>query len=48
MVGLARFRGFAELKRSLRETPQLLGLGVDPDEIGRQEDWHGGSRRQKK
>ncbi len=48
VVGLARFGGFAELKRSLRETPQLLGLGVDPDEIGRQEDWHGGSRRQKK
>ncbi len=46
VVGLARFGGFAELKRSLRETPQLLGLGVDPEEIGPQEDWHGGSRRQ--
>ena len=48
VIGLAEFGGFAELKRSLRETPQLLGLGVDPDEVGRQEDWHGGSRRQKK
>lgn len=26
VVGLARFPGFAELKRSLRETPQLPGL----------------------
>jgi 2-hydroxychromene-2-carboxylate isomerase len=47
-VGLARFPGFAELKRSLRELPQLRGLGVAEDEIGRSEDWHGGSRRQKK
>ena len=48
VVGLASFAGFAELKRSLRELPQLPGLGVAPDEIGTQEDWHGGSRRQKK
>ncbi|MGJ9403748.1 mycothiol-dependent nitroreductase Rv2466c family protein [Arthrobacter sp. KK5.5] len=48
VVGLARFPGFAELKRSLRELPQLRGLGVDPDEVGTQEDWHGGSRRTKK
>lgn len=48
VVGLTRFAGFAELKRSLREQPQLLGLGVDPDAVGVQEDWHGGSRRQKK
>ena len=47
VVGLARFPGFAELKRSLRELPQLRGLGVGEDEIGAQEDWHGGSRRQK-
>ena len=47
VVGLARFPGFAELKRSLREQPQLLGFGVDPDSIGKQEDWHGGSRRQR-
>jgi hypothetical protein len=48
VVGLARFPGFAELKRSLREQPQLAGLGVDADTVGLQEDWHGGSRRQKK
>ena len=47
VVGLARFGGFAELKRSLRERPQLVGFGVDPDSIGKQEDWHGGSRRQR-
>lgn len=47
VVGLARFPGFAELKRSLREQPQLVGFGVRPDTIGKQEDWHGGSRRQK-
>jgi 2-hydroxychromene-2-carboxylate isomerase len=46
VVGLARFPGFAELKRSLRELPQLRGLGVAPDEVGTSEDWHGGSRRQ--
>ena len=48
VVGLAGFPGFAELKRSLREQPQLAALGVDADAVGRQEDWHGGSRRQKK
>jgi hypothetical protein len=48
VVGLAGFPGFAELKRSLRERPQLRGLGVDVDEVGVQEDWHGGSRRLKK
>ena len=48
VVGLAGFPGFAELKRSLRERPQLRGLGVDVDAVGVQEDWHGGSRRQKK
>ncbi len=48
VVALARFPGFAELKRSLRERPQLRALGVDPDTVGIQEDWHGGSRRQKK
>lgn len=45
VVGLARFPGFAELKRSLREQPRLRGLGVDVDEVGAQEDWLGGSRR---
>ena len=45
IVGLARFPGFAELKRSLRERPQLRGLGVAEAETGVVEDWHGGSRR---
>ncbi|WP_300643987.1 hypothetical protein [Nocardioides sp.] len=48
VVGLATFPGFAEMKRSLRELPQLRALGVTEDEVGRTEDWHGGSRRQKK
>jgi mycothiol-dependent nitroreductase-like protein len=48
VVGLAGFPGFAELKRSLRERPQLRGLGVDVDEVGVTEDWHGGSRRLKR
>lgn len=45
VVALAGFPGFAELKRSLRERPQLRGLGVREDDPGIQEDWHGGSRR---
>ncbi len=48
VVGLATFPGFAELKRSLREMPQLRSFGVEPGDVGTQEDWHGGSRRQKK
>ncbi len=48
VVGLARFPGFAELKRSLRELPQLPALGVAADEPGVQQDWHGGSRRLKR
>ncbi|MGN6132523.1 MAG: mycothiol-dependent nitroreductase Rv2466c family protein [Nocardioidaceae bacterium] len=48
VVGLAGFPGFAELKRSLRERPQLRALGVDAGEVGTQEDWHGGSRRAKR
>ena len=48
VVGLASFPGFAELKRSLREMPQLRALGVTKGDVGAQEDWHGGSRRQKK
>jgi 2-hydroxychromene-2-carboxylate isomerase len=48
VVALASFPGFAELKRSLRERPQLPALGVRAGETGVQEDWHGGSRRQKK
>jgi hypothetical protein len=48
VVALAGFPGFAELKRSLRERPQLRAAGVRPGEVGVEEDWHGGSRRQKK
>ncbi|WP_037360751.1 mycothiol-dependent nitroreductase Rv2466c family protein [Amycolatopsis orientalis] len=48
VVGLAAFPGFAELKRSLREMPQLPSFGVEPGETGREQDWHGGSRRLKK
>ena len=48
VVALASFPGFAELKRSLRERPQLPAFGVRPGETGVQEDWHGGSRRQKR
>ncbi len=48
VVGLATFPGFAELKRSLRERPQLPAFGVREGEAGLQEDWHGGSRRQKR
>jgi hypothetical protein len=48
VVGLAGFPGFAELKRSLRERPQLRSFGVDTDQVGLQEDWPGGSRRTEK
>lgn len=48
VVGLASFPGFAEMKRSLRERPQLRAFGMEPDEVGVTEDWHGGSRRLKK
>ncbi len=46
VVGLVRFPGFTELKRSLRERPQLAAYGVGQGEVGVTEDWHGGSRRQ--
>ena len=48
VIGLAQFPGFAELKRSLRERPQLASFGVDTESVGKEEDWHGGSRRLKK
>jgi hypothetical protein len=48
VIGLASFPGFAEIKRSLRERPQLASFGVDPEAVGKEEDWHGGSRRLKK
>jgi len=47
VLGLASFPGFAELKRSLRELPQLASFGGDVGAVGVQEDWHGGSRRTK-
>jgi hypothetical protein len=48
VIALARFPGFSELKRSLRERLQLRAFGVREDEVGGQEDWHGGSRRLKR
>jgi hypothetical protein len=45
VAGLASFPGFAELKRSLRERPQLRSFGVDPGAAGAEEDWHAGSRK---
>ena len=48
VVGLAGFPGFAELKRSLREAPQLPALGMTDGQVGAEEDWHAGSRRRKK
>jgi 2-hydroxychromene-2-carboxylate isomerase len=48
VVALAGFSGFAELKRSLRERPQLPAFGVRPGEVGLVEDWHAGSRRQQR
>ena len=47
VVALARFPGFAELKRSLREVPQLRALGVAEGEVGVTEEWQAGSRRLK-
>jgi hypothetical protein len=48
VLELTSFPGFAELKRSLRERPSLRVLGLAPDQQGQAEDWHQGSRRQKK
>jgi hypothetical protein len=45
VIHLTTYPGFAELKRSLRERPQLRSFGVAPDGVGIVEDWHGGSRR---
>lgn len=45
VTALAGFPGFAELKRSLRERPQLRSFGVDPGEAGAEEDWRAGSRK---
>lgn len=43
VLTLARFPGFAEIKRSLREAPQLRILG-NLSEAPPQEDWKGGHR----
>jgi hypothetical protein len=48
VIALTSFPGFAEIKRSLRERPQLASFGVDTESVGKEEDWHGGSRRLKK
>jgi hypothetical protein len=48
VIALASFPGFAEIKRSLRERPQLASFGVDAESAGIKDDWHAGSRRPKK
>ena len=48
VIALAAFPGFAEIKRGLRERPQLASFGVDTESVGKEEDWHSGSRRLKK
>jgi hypothetical protein len=45
VTALAGFPGFAELKRSLRERPQLRSFGVEPGTAGVEEDWYAGSRK---
>jgi len=45
VTALAGFPGFAELKRSLRERPQLRSFGVEVGAAGTEEDWHAGSRK---
>ena len=40
VLGLASFPGFAELKRRLRERPQLRSFGVEPGQVGVQEGWY--------
>jgi hypothetical protein len=45
VTALAGFPGFAELKRSLRERPQLRSFAVNPGAAGTEEDWHAGSRK---
>jgi hypothetical protein len=45
VTALAAFPGFAELKRSLRERPQLTSFGVQPGTAGAWEDWPSRSRQ---
>lgn len=46
VLGLSEFPSFAELKRSLRERPQLRALGASPDDAqsAAEQDWHAGRR----
>jgi hypothetical protein len=45
VVGLAGFPGFAELKRSLRQSPQLGSVGAtEPGSAREEEDWQAGHR----
>ena len=45
VLSLASFPGFAELKRRVRERPQLRSFDVEPGQIGVQEGWYAGRRR---
>jgi len=45
VTALAAFPGFSELKRSLRERPQLRSFGVQPGVAGAEEDWQAGRRK---
>ena len=45
MITLAKFPSFAEMKRSMREAPQVRILGGLTD-APEQEDWKGGHRLQ--
>jgi 2-hydroxychromene-2-carboxylate isomerase len=44
VIHLATFPGFSELKRSLRERPQLRSLGAPPADAPAHEDWKAGHR----
>ncbi len=46
VVALARFGGFAELKRSLRETPQLAAFGRVEGDVEAKGDCQGGHRHE--
>ena len=48
VLALARYPGFSELKRGLRERLQLPVHGLADGQTGIQEDWQQGSRRLKK
>lgn len=45
VIKLASWPGFAEMKRSLREMPQLRSIVGDSPAAVVEEDWQGGSRR---